>query len=67
MTPTLRAVPVDKELAAKLRKAAKQSAHWREERDRLVREASAAGGSLREIAALVGLSNPGVKRILDRG
>ena len=35
-------------------------------RDDLIREASQAGGSLREIAAHVGMSNPGVLRVIRR-
>lgn len=36
------------------------------ERDRLIREAAAQGGGLREIARAVGLSHAGVKKIVER-
>ena len=40
---------------------------WRERRDELIREAASNGGTLREIAAAVGMSNPGVLRVIRRG
>lgn len=36
------------------------------ERDELIRLASKSGLSLRKIGALVGMSGPGIKRVLDR-
>ncbi len=37
-----------------------------EQRDKLVREAVADGCSLREVGLAVGLSHPGVKKIVER-
>lgn len=39
---------------------------WVAERDAVVVEALEAGGSLREVADLVGLTGPGVMKIRDR-
>lgn len=66
-TPTnVRSVALDPRLAAELAKSAKKTDEWRERRDNLIRTASHRGASLREIAAAVGLSNPGVLRILRK-
>lgn len=61
------AVPVDPDLARRLATAGKKTEEWREKRDDLIREAAERGGTLREIAAAVGLSNPGVLRVIRRG
>lgn len=58
---------LDPRLAAELRKAGQKTEEWREKRDELIRLASLDGASLREIASAVGLSNPGVLRILRKG
>lgn len=57
------AVTLDPDLARKLQTAGQKSAEWIAERDRLIREAREAGGSLREIADLVGVSHTAVKFI----
>lgn len=51
----------------RLHQAARKFDKAREDRDRLIREAVAKGGSLREVAEAVGLSHPGVKKIVERG
>lgn len=60
-------VAVDPDLARRLATAGRKSEEWRERRDDLIREAAKRGGTLREIAAAVGLSNPGVLRVIRRG
>ena len=67
ITATVCTVPLDPDLARRLANAGRKSGEWRERRDELVREAAANGGTLREIASLVGMSNPGVLRIIRRG
>lgn len=64
--PSLAAVSVESDLARRLRRAARQIEQATDERDRLILEAVAAGGSLREVAALVGLTHAGVKDIVRR-
>jgi len=66
-------VTVDPALAVKLRTVTERIGVMqarveleRADRDRLVVEALDAGGSLREVAALAGLSGPGVMKIRDR-
>lgn len=64
MTPetTLpRMIPED--IAKQLRKAGQNVTRWTTERDRLVKEAVAAGGSLREVGEAAGLSHTAVKFI----
>ena len=70
---TLPRVPVPDALASALIGARQQiesaktmEARGVELRDRFIVEASEAGGSLREIAALVGLTHAGVRDILRR-
>jgi transposase-like protein len=63
-TSTIPTVPVDPALARKLTTAAGKARDWTEERNRLVREAHAAGGGVREIARLVGLTHPAVLNII---
>lgn len=66
-TPTnVGVVALEKYLASRLVRSAKQEQFWLRERDGLIREAHAAGASLREIAQLVGLSHTGVKKIVER-
>jgi hypothetical protein len=64
---TVSDVAVDPDLARRLATAGKKAEEWRERRDELIREAASNGGTLREIASLVGLSNPGVLRVIRRG
>lgn len=67
MTPaTVPPVTVDRALARRLQRAAERIEASTTERDRLIVEALDAGGSLREVAALVGLTGPGVMKIRDR-
>ena len=58
---------MDDELRRKLRKAAQLQSKWREERDNLIRDASQAGATLRDIAAVVGLSHVSVMKIVNKG
>lgn len=66
-TATVSDVPVDPDLARRLATAGRKAEEWKDRRDDLIREAASNGGTLREIAALVGLSNPGVLRVIRRG
>lgn len=63
---TVASVALEKHLSSRLARSAKQEQFWLRERDGLIREAHRAGASLREIAALVGLSHVGVKKIIER-
>lgn len=60
---TLPGVVLDPDLARKLTAAGRKVAEWTSERDRLIREAVAAGGSLREVGAAAGVSHTAVKFI----
>lgn len=51
------------EIEKALRTAGRKVAEWTAERDRLVKEAVAAGGSLREVGEAVGLTHTAVKFI----
>ena len=66
VTTTVPAVPLDSELAKKVKNAAMRHELWRVERDRLIVAASIAGASTREIAQLVGLSHVGVSKIVNK-
>jgi hypothetical protein len=59
-------VAVDPDLARQLATAGRKVEEWKDRRDELIRQAARNGGTLREIAALVGLSNPGVLRVIRR-
>lgn len=59
-------VPVDPAAASKLRDAADKARHWTTERDRLIVQAVKDGGSLREVAEVVGLSHTAVAKIARR-
>jgi len=59
-------VPLDPQLARDLAAAAKRLDEWRTKRDDLIWDAHEKGASLREIAARVGMSNPGVLSVLRR-
>jgi predicted transcriptional regulator len=61
---TVPVVPVDPTTAKRLTTAATKARDWTEERNRLIREAHAAGGGVREIARLVGLTHPAVLNII---
>lgn len=60
---TLPTMALDPQLARTLRTAGQKVAEWTAERDRLVKEAVAAGGSLREVGAAAGVSHTAVKFI----
>lgn len=54
---------LDNETRAGLKRAGGAVVKWTAERDRRIREAVAAGGSLREVGEAVGLSHTAVKFI----
>lgn len=54
---------LDPDLARQLRTAGRKVTEWTAERDRLVKEAVDAGGSLREVGAATGLTHTAVKFI----
>lgn len=54
---------IEDEKRKELRQAGKQVRVWTEKRDELIREAIAAGGSLREVGEAVGMSHTAVKFI----
>ncbi len=60
------AVPVDPEDAERLRQLARDKRISIAEHNRVIREVNAKGGSVREIARLVGMSHGGVQDILER-
>jgi transposase-like protein len=64
VTTTLLPVPLDPDLAKRLERVSKRAREATDERNRLIREAHAAGGGVREIARLVGLTHPSVLNIL---
>ena len=66
MTATLPPVPLDARLARRLAKLAGKVETSIAERDEAIAEAVASGASLREIAAVAGMSHVTVKNILDR-
>jgi DNA-binding NarL/FixJ family response regulator len=66
MATSFPGVVLEPDAARRLRNAGQKSAEWTTERDRLIREALAAGGTLREIGELVGLSHTAVKMIGSR-
>lgn len=63
METTLPAVALDPDLARTLQTAGQKVAEWTAERDRLIKEAVAAGGSLREVGNAAGISHMAVKFI----
>lgn len=67
MTTNVRDVPIDPDLARRLRGAADKVASWTDVRDELIRQALSEGASSREVAELVGLSHTHVLRIARRG
>lgn len=67
LTDTLPDMAVDPELADRIVAVSQRIREAPvEERDRLIREAYAAGGGLREIARLAGLTHRAVRKIVDR-
>lgn len=64
---TVSDVAVDPDLARRLATAGRKAEEWKDRRDDLIREAARNGASLREIASFVGLSAPGVLRVIRRG
>lgn len=56
-------VAIDPDLARKLRTAGQKVAEWTAERDRLIKQAVDAGGSLREVGAAAGVSHTAAKFI----
>lgn len=64
MSPETTLPPVlTPDMEKQLRNAGRKVAEWTEERDRLVKEAVAAGGSLREVGEAVGLTHTAVSFI----
>lgn len=63
METTLPHVPITDNMQKALRTAGRKVSEWTEERDRLIRSAVAAGGSLREVGELAGISHTAVKFI----
>lgn len=63
---TVGPVPIDQALAKRVRSVAQAAEKKREQRDQLIFEAHEAGASLREIAALAGLSHVGVMKIVAK-
>lgn len=57
---------VDPAIARRLRAIAIRSVQLERERDELVIQAHEAGASLREIAAVAGMSHVGIKKLLGR-
>lgn len=51
---------------ARLRQSAQRAAQWTADRDRRIRAAVAAGASLREVGAAVGLSHSAIAKIAKR-
>lgn len=63
---TVPTMTLDDDTARELSRAAKQAETWLQRRDRLIVEALAKGGGVREVARLVGLTHPSVLNILKR-
>jgi hypothetical protein len=59
-------VPLPSSLARQLGRAGNKTIEWRSKRDELIVTAHGEGGALREIASLVGLTNPAVLAIIRR-
>lgn len=60
---TLPLMPITDDTKKALRTAGRKVHEWTEERDRLVKEAVAEGGSLREVGEAAGISHTAVKFI----
>ena len=63
---TVPAVPLDPAVVRRLAALGKKAKDVTTERDRYICEVYADGGGMREIARAVGLSHPGVRRVLVR-
>lgn len=64
--PNVPAVPIPEELQQRLLKIGQAQQFIDDNRDRLILEAAEAGGSLREIAELVGITHSGVRKIIQK-
>ena len=60
---TLPSMTIESTTEKSLRTAGRKVAEWTAERDRLVKQAVAEGGSLREVGAAAGISHTAVKFI----
>lgn len=56
-------VAIDPDLARQLRTAGRKVTEWTAERDRLIKEAVTAGGSLREVGEAAGVSHTAARFI----
>lgn len=63
MTETTLPSVLSPEMERQLRAAGRKAREWTARRDQLVKDAVAAGGSLREVGAAVGLTHTAVKFI----
>ena len=63
METTLPPMTLSKSTEKALRTAGQKVAEWTQERDRLITQAVAEGGSLREVGAAAGVSHTAVKFI----
>lgn len=63
---TVPPVPIPEELQKRLAAVGRAQRFIDKNRDALIVEAAEDGGSLREIAELVGLSHTGVRKIIER-
>lgn len=61
--PTVPVVTIDPDLAKDLRIAGRQVDRWTAKRDALITQLVAAGGSLRDVGELAGLSHTAVRYI----
>ena len=66
MAANFSSMALDPKLRRALATASGKTEQWRAARDKLIRQAHSDGASLREIAAAVDLSNPGVLRIVRK-
>lgn len=66
MAANFGSMALDPSLLRELSTAGRKTEEWRARRDALIRQAHSDGASLREIAAAVGLSNPGVLRVVRK-
>lgn len=64
--PNVPAVPIPEELVKRLLAIGQAQQFIDDNRDRLILEAAEAGGSLREIAELVGITHTGVRKIIQK-
>lgn len=64
--PDTPAVPVDPDMARKIKRAASKFDAARGERDRLIVAAVDAGGGVREVARLAGVTHPTVLAIVRK-